>query len=76
MTEHSKTEPLKSSGLAGILRSPTGMAVCMVVAGLGLALAFEHRVHLLASLPLLLPLAICVGMHVFMHRGHGGGKGQ
>ncbi len=75
MTQHSKPTPLKSGGVAGILRSPTGMAVCIVVAGLGVALAFEHRVHLLASLPLLLPLAICVGMHVFMHRGHGG-KGQ
>jgi len=76
MTEHPKPAPSKVSGLAGILRSPAGMAVCIVVAGVGLALAFEHRVHLLASLPLLLPLAICVGMHVFMHRGHGGGKGQ
>lgn len=75
MTQHSKPTPLKGGGIAGILRSPTGMAVCIVVAGLGVALAFEHRVHLLASLPLLLPLAICVGMHVFMHRGHGG-KGQ
>ena len=75
MTEHPKTEPRASSGLAAILRSPAGMAVCIVVAGVGLALAFGHRVYLLASLPLLMPLAICVGMHVFMHRGHGG-KGQ
>jgi hypothetical protein len=75
MTEYPKPTSHKGSGLAAILRSPAGMAVCIVIAGVGLALAFEHRVHLLASLPLLLPLVICVGMHVFMHRGHGG-KGQ
>ncbi len=34
----------------------------------------EHRAHLFDALPLLLILA-CVGMHVFMHRGHGGGRG-
>ncbi|ATX67655.1 hypothetical protein BG454_03620 [Roseinatronobacter bogoriensis subsp. barguzinensis] len=49
------------------------MALVVVIAGVGLGLAFEHRVHLFASLPLLLPLAICLGMHLFMHRGHGGG---
>ncbi len=31
----------------------------------------EHRAHFFEALPLLLILA-CVGMHVFMHRGHGG----
>jgi hypothetical protein len=29
----------------------------------------------LGALPLLLPLAICLGMHFFMHRGHGGHGG-
>lgn len=32
-------------------------------------LAFEHRAHLLAWLPLLIIL-ICPLMHVLMHRGH------
>ena len=74
MTEHPRTTQSGGRGIAGLLRSPLGMAVCIVLAGVGLALAFEHRVHLLASLPLLLPLAICLLMHVFMHRGHGSGR--
>ena len=32
----------------------------------------EHRAHLFGALPFLLLLA-CPLMHVFMHRGHGGG---
>lgn len=73
MTDHpEKTQP-RGRGIAGLARSPLGMALCVVIAGVGLGLAFEHRVHLLASLPLLLPLALCLGMHLFMHRGHGGG---
>lgn len=71
MTEHPKPAPSNGRGIASLLRSPAGMAICIVLAGVGLALAFEHRVHLLASLPFLLPLAICLLMHVFMHRGHG-----
>ena len=34
----------------------------------------EHRAHLFAALPFLLLLA-CVGIYVFMHRGHGGHGG-
>ncbi|WP_210880358.1 DUF2933 domain-containing protein [Roseovarius autotrophicus] len=56
------------------MRTRLGLAVCIVLAVAGIALAFEHRVHLLASLPFVLPLAICLVMHVFMHRGHGGGR--
>lgn len=32
----------------------------------------EHRAHALGALPYLLLLA-CPLMHIFMHRGHGGG---
>lgn len=32
----------------------------------------EHRAHALGALPFLLLLA-CPLMHLFMHRGHGGG---
>ena len=74
MTEYPKPAPSWGHRIAGLLRSLAGLAVCIVLAGAGLALAFEHRVHLLASLPLLLPLAICLLMHVFMHRGHGSGR--
>jgi hypothetical protein len=76
MTEHPKSAPFRGRARAGLLRSPAGVAACIVLAGMGLALAFEHRVHLLASVPLLLPLAICLLMHAFMHRGHGGGHGR
>ena len=36
----------------------------------GYYLVTEHRAHLVGFLPLLLPLAFCLGMHIFMH-GHG-----
>ena len=35
----------------------------------------EHRAHLFGVLPYLL-LAACPLIHVFMHRGHGGGHGS
>lgn len=73
MTEQPKTTRPGDGRIVGLLRSRAGRAVCILLALSGLGLAFEHRVHLLASLPLLLPLAICLGMHLFMHRGHGGG---
>ena len=35
----------------------------------------EYEAHVLGALPLLLLLGACVGMHAFMHGGHGhGGK--
>jgi len=38
----------------------------------GLLLAYEHRSHLLTGNGLLLVfLAVCIGMHFFMHGGHG-----
>lgn len=53
-------------------RSRTGAAL-LVFAGLaGVLLATEHWAHLAGTLPLLLPVLICVGMHLFMHGGHGG----
>ncbi len=51
-------------------RAGTYLIVALVVAGL--LLAYEHRAHILGSSWLLwLPLLICVGMHFFMHGGHG-----
>lgn len=41
----------------------------------GFFLLTEHRAHVLGFLPFLLLLA-CPLMHIFMHRGHGGHKGQ
>lgn len=74
MTERTKPDRGTPAPRPGWHRSPLTVALCVVLAGAGLALAFEHRVHVLASLPLLLPLAICVAMHLFMHRDHGGGR--
>lgn len=54
-------------------RSPFGWALCTFLLVAGVLLWIEHRAHVLGALPLLLPLLICIGMHFFMHRGHGGG---
>ncbi len=52
-------------------------SIGLIVMG-GIAAYFllsEHRAHFFAALPFLLLLA-CMGMHVFMHRGHGGHGGS
>lgn len=58
-------------------RSRTGVALLAFLAFAGVLLVFEHWAHLAGALPLLLPLLICIGMHFFMHGGHGhGGHGS
>lgn len=47
-------------------------ALCVVLAIGAVVLWLEHRAHILTLLPLLLPLVACLGMHLLMHRGHGG----
>ena len=56
----------------GFWRSPAGYVLCAFLFIAGLFLLLEHRVHILGALPLFLPLLICVGLHFFLHRGHGG----
>lgn len=59
------------------LNTPAGFVLCAFLAVGGLFLWLEHKAHILGALPLLLPLAICLGMHFFMHGGrggHGGGR--
>lgn len=56
-------------------RSPAGLLLCGLLVLLALYLWMEHQVHVLAIAPLLLPLLICVVMHVFMHAGHAHGAG-
>jgi hypothetical protein len=78
MTEHNDRSP-RDEPLKSFLRRPAGLALCAVLAISGVILLLDHRVHVLASAPLLLPLAACLLMHMFMHRGHGGhhkGKGD
>jgi hypothetical protein len=50
-----------------------GFVLCVFLAIGAVFLWLEHRAHILGTLPLLLPLLLCLGMHFFMHRGHGGG---
>jgi hypothetical protein len=72
--------PDSPSGATGKKRpwlgSPIGLVFCVFLAIAGALLWIEHRAHVLGALPLLLPLLICVGMHFFMHHGHGGGHGH
>ena len=58
------------------LNTPVGLALCVFLAVAGILLWIEHRAHVLGALPLLLPLLICIGMHFFMHRGHGNHHGK
>lgn len=54
-------------------RSRAGIYLIVALVISGLLLGYEHRVHLLSSgLLIWLPLFLCVGMHFFMHGGHGG----
>jgi hypothetical protein len=52
-------------------RSPSGIALLAFLGAAAVFLWSEHRAHALGALPYLL-LLICVFMHVFMQRGHGG----
>lgn len=56
-------------------RSPAGIVLCVFLAVAALLLLLEHGAHVLGAWPLLL-LLLCVGVHFFMHRGHGHGGGQ
>lgn len=53
------------------LLSRTGFSLAILLALVAVYLWLDHKAHVIEVLPLLLPLLICVGMHVFMHRGHG-----
>ncbi len=56
-------------------RSPTKLPLVVFLAIAGYFLWTEHRAHVIEFLPWILVLG-CVGMHFFMHRGHGhGGHG-
>ena len=54
------------------LSTPAGFVLSVFLAIGAVFLWLEQRAHILGTLPLLLPLLLCLGMHVFMHRGHGG----
>jgi hypothetical protein len=56
-------------------RSRAGLAFSVVAVVVGGYLLFEHRLHALSFLPVLI-LLLCPLLHVFMHGGHGGHEDQ
>jgi len=67
--DHSGHEPPPSGSF---WRSRTGAVLIAFLAVGALLLAYEHRVHIFVGgwFPAV-QLALCVGMHLFQHRGHG-----
>ena len=63
-------------GLRQLLLSRSGQVLVGFLAVGGYFLWQEHAAHILGYLPLILILGVCVGMHFFMHGGHGGGHGS
>lgn len=58
-------------------RSRTGMILIAFLAVAALLIGYEHRVHVFTGNGVLIALlALCVGMHFFMHGGHGGNGGS
>ncbi|MBL8377338.1 MAG: DUF2933 domain-containing protein [Burkholderiales bacterium] len=52
------------------MKSPAGIALCVVGAVAAYFLITEHLAHVTSFLPFIL-LALCPLMHIFMHHGHG-----
>lgn len=75
MTEHDHSQDIPSSG-GTFWRSRAGVTLIVFLAGAGLLLLYEHRVHVFTAPGILIGLlALCIGMHFFMHGGHGGHGG-
>ena len=58
------------------LVSMPGLTLLGFLAVAGYFLWAEHQAHILAYLPLIILLGLCLGMHLFMHGGHGGQNGS
>lgn len=56
----------------GFFASRANLVLLVFLAVGGFYLMSEHWAHLVGAGPLLLLLGLCVGMHLFMHAGHGG----
>lgn len=56
----------------GFFASRANMVLLVFLAVGGFYLVSEHWAHLIGVGPLLLLLGLCIGMHLFMHGGHGG----
>ena len=73
MIDHDHTQHPQASGDEGFWRSRIGIALIVFLAVTAFLLVYEHRAHLLSGSGFLLVLLVlCVGMHFFMHGGHGG----
>ena len=75
MKEHDRRSdaPADAGGRKrAFLNTPVGFALCVFLAVGAVFLWLDRRAHVFGALPLILPLLICVGIHFFMHRGHGG----
>jgi hypothetical protein len=71
--ENQNQEHSASSG--SFWRSRAGTAFLVFLAIAALLLGYEHRAHLFVGNGLLVLLLLgFVGMHFFMHRGHGGSR--
>ena len=57
--------------IASFFGSRSGIAFIVFLIAAGYFLWTEHRAHVIGALPLVLFLAVCIGMHFFMHGGHG-----
>ena len=64
----------ENDGVRRFLFSKSGLVVVGFLAVAGYYLWAEHKAHILAYLPVILILGLCLGMHFFMHGGHGGGS--
>ena len=56
--------------LSNLFSSKANIATLVFMVAAGYFLITEHTAHVLSAAPYLLLLA-CVGMHFFMHAGHG-----
>lgn len=60
-----------------LMKTRAGVVLLTFLALGGFLLAYEHRVHIFTGNGVLIGLlAVCIGMHLFMHGGHGGGHGH
>ncbi len=64
------------TGFFGSLRFRYGLVLLGVLAVAGFFLWDEYEAQILRYLPLVLILGACLGMHFFMHGGHGGDHGS
>ena len=56
------------------LRFRYGLGLLFFLTVAGFFLWREHEAHILGNLPLILILGACLGMHFFIHGGHGHGR--